>query len=66
MLQHSIRVVDQFGSQLSIQATFHRNLAQPYALNHLKHITVDGEDIRPSFEMLFQSTITTKIYRIVS
>jgi hypothetical protein len=28
-------------------------------------VTVDGEDIRPSFEMFFQSTVSGKIFKIL-
>jgi len=33
--------------------------------SNVKHITVDGEDIRPSFEMFFQSTLSGKIFKII-
>lgn len=65
MLTQNIHVVDQFGSKLSIQATFNKVLSSTHTVDHIKHITVDGENIRPSFEMLFQSNVTTKIYRVI-
>lgn len=65
MLQHNIIVKDQFGMKHDIQATMDRQFTSTQCYSHLKHITVDGEDIRPSFEMFFQSTLTGKIFTIV-
>ncbi len=31
---------------------------------NLKYITVEGEDIRPSFEMYFQNNLSSKIFKI--
>lgn len=65
MLKQSISVKDQFGVKHSIQATVDQHFANTNSYSNLKHITVDGEDIRPSFEMLFQSTLSGKIFKIL-
>ena len=65
MLTQNILVKDQFGIQHHIQATIDRSATPCAAYSHIKHITVEGEDIRPSFEMFFQSTLTAKIFKIV-
>ncbi|WP_347455438.1 hypothetical protein [Acinetobacter thermotolerans] len=48
-----------------IQATVDHQFANTQSHSNIKHITVDGEDIRPSFEMLFQSTLSGKIFKII-
>ena len=65
MLKQSISVRDQFGVKHSIQATVDQHFANTNSYSNVKHITVDGEDIRPSFEMLFQSTLSGKIFKIL-
>lgn len=65
MLTQHILVKDQFGTQHHIQATIHRS-AKPCAdFSHIQYITFEGENIRPSFEMFFQSTLSAKIFKIV-
>ncbi|QPF37359.1 hypothetical protein H0S58_10195 [Acinetobacter sp. TTH0-4] len=65
MLKQSISVKDQFGVKHFIQATVDQHFANTNSYSNVKHITVDGEDIRPSFEMLFQSTLSGKIFKIL-
>ena len=65
MLKQSISVKDQFGVKHAIQATVDKHFANTQSSSNVKHITVDGEDIRPSFEMLFQSTLSGKIFKII-
>ena len=65
MLKQSISVKDQFGIKHAIQATVDKYFANTQSSSNVKHITVDGEDIRPSFEMFFQSTLSGKIFKIV-
>ena len=65
MFKQSISVKDQFGVKHSIQATVDQHFANTNSYSNVKHITVDGEDIRPSFEMLFQSTLSGKIFKIL-
>ncbi|NNH27870.1 hypothetical protein [Acinetobacter terrestris] len=65
MLKQSIRVKDQFGIKHSIQATVDHHFSNTQSHSNVKHITVEGEDIRPSFEMYFQSTLSGKIFKIV-
>ena len=65
MLKQSISVKDQFGVKHFIQATVYQHFANTNSYSNVKHITVDGEDIRPSFEMLFQSTLSGKIFKIL-
>ncbi|MFW1825337.1 hypothetical protein, partial [Acinetobacter baumannii] len=48
-----------------IQATVDHEFANTQSHLNIKHITVDGEDIRPSFEMLFQRTLSGKIFKII-
>ena len=65
MLKQSISVKDQFGAQHAIQATFDKHFANTQSSFNVKHISVDGEYIRSSFEMFFQSTLSGKIFKIV-
>lgn len=65
MFKQSLSVKDQFGVKHSIQATVDHQFANTQSHSNIKHITVDGEDIRPSFEMLFQSTLSGKIFKII-
>ncbi|MEK5741531.1 hypothetical protein VXE41_00720 [Acinetobacter variabilis] len=65
MLKKSISVKDQFGAHHAIQATVDHHFSKTQSHSNIKHITVDGEDIRPSFEMCFQSTLSGKIFKIV-
>lgn len=65
MLKQSISVKDQFGVKQSIQATMDSHFSNTQSYSNVKHITVDGEDIRPSFEMLFLSTLSGKIFKII-
>ena len=65
MLKQSISVKDQFGIKHAIQATADHHFANTQSYSNVKHITVEGEDIRPSFEMYFQSTLSGKIFKIV-
>lgn len=65
MLKRNISVKDQFGIQYAIQATIDNASSETQSFSNVKHITVDGEDIRPSFEMVFQSTLSGKVFKIV-
>ncbi|MFV5405363.1 hypothetical protein VXQ92_11670 [Acinetobacter sp. 228] len=64
MLKQSINVKDQFGVKHTIQATVDHQFASTRSHSNIKHITVDGENIRPGFEMFFQSTVSGKIFKI--
>jgi hypothetical protein len=65
MFKQSLSVKDQFGIKHTIQATVDHQFSNTQSHSNIKHITVDGEDIRPSFEMLFQSTLSGKIFKII-
>ena len=65
MFKQSLNVKDQFGVKHTIQATLDHQFANTQSHSNIKHITVDGENIRPSFEMLFQSTLSGKIFKII-
>lgn len=65
MLKQSISVKDQFGVKHFIQATVNNNFENPQLFSDIKHITVEGENIRPSLEMFFQSNLSGKIFEIV-
>jgi len=65
MLKQNINVKDQFGVKRLIQATLDQKTLNTKSHSNIKHITVDGEDIRPSFDMLFQSTLSGKIFKII-
>ena len=65
MFKQTFGVKDQFGVNHNIQATVDQQFADTQSHSNIKHITVDGEDIRPSFEMLFQSTLSGKIFKIL-
>ena len=65
MIKQNLSVKDQFGVKHAIQATVDHQFADTQSHSIIKHITVDGEDIRPSFEMFFQSTLSGKIFKIL-
>ena len=65
MLKQSIYVKDQFGVKHAIQATVDSKFVNTQSHSNIKHITVDGEDIRPSFEMFFQSVSSGRIFKVI-
>ena len=65
MLKHNINVKDKFGTKHAIQATVDHQFEVTQSHSNIKHITIDGEDIRPSFEMFFQSSLSGKIFKII-
>ena len=65
MFKATLSVKDQFGVIHAIQATMDQEFSDTQSYSNIKHITIDGEDIRPSFEMLFQSTLSGKIFKII-
>ncbi|MFU9046055.1 hypothetical protein ACNAUY_06630 [Acinetobacter tibetensis] len=65
MLKQNLNIKDQFGIKYSIQATVDHHFGASQSCSHVKYITVDGEDIRPSFDMFFQSTSSGKIFKII-
>ncbi|AXY56805.1 hypothetical protein CDG60_09645 [Acinetobacter chinensis] len=61
-----LNIQDQFGEQYVVEATLDdviTNEAKTH--DRIKHISVEGEIIRPNFEMLFESNETGKIYKIL-
>lgn len=66
MLKQNVNVKDQFGINHAIQATVDNRFSHTQCSSDVKYITVDGEDIRPGFEMFFQSIQSGKIFQIVS
>jgi hypothetical protein len=61
-----LNIQDQFGEQYVVEATLDdvvTNEAKTY--DRIKHISVEGEIIRPNFEMFFESKETGKIYKIL-
>ena len=65
MLKQSIYVKDHFFFKHSIQSTFYSEFVNTQSQLNIKHITVDGEDIRPSFEMFFQSVSSGRIFKVI-
>ena len=65
MIKQNLSVKDQFGVKHAIQATVDHQFADTQSHSNIKYITVEGEDIRPSFEMFFQSTLSGKIFKIL-
>ncbi|ENW05339.1 hypothetical protein [Acinetobacter beijerinckii] len=65
MLRQSIDVKDQFGVKHFIQATVNSDFANTQSFSNIKYITVDDEDIRPGFEMYFQSTLSGRIFKVL-
>ncbi|MGR0305940.1 hypothetical protein [Acinetobacter beijerinckii] len=65
MLRQSIDVKDQFGIKHFIQATANSEFANTQSFSNIKYITVDGEDIRPGYEMYFQSTLSGRIFKVL-
>lgn len=66
MIKQNIYVKDQFGTKHQIQATIHRSATPCKDYSHIQHITFEGEDIRPGFDMCFQSNLSRKIFKIVN
>lgn len=66
----AIKVKDQFSEIHQVQALL-RDLPEDAELNQLslfqriEHIVVNGEIIRPSIELLFESRDSDNIYRVV-
>ncbi|AXQ22575.1 hypothetical protein BEN71_11040 [Acinetobacter wuhouensis] len=62
----AINVKDQFGSQYEVEATLD-DIVVNEAKTHerIKHIVFEGEVLRPNFEMLFESSNTGKVLKIV-
>ena len=58
MLKQNISVKDL------IQAKVDNYFANTTCFSNLKYIKVESDDIRPSFEMFFQSTLSGKIFKI--
>ena len=65
MFKQTLSVKDQFGVKHAIQATVDHQFADTQSHSNIKHITVEGEDIRPSFDMFFLSTLSGKIFKIL-
>lgn len=61
-----LNVKDQFGSRYIVEAALDDIIVNE-AKSHerIKHITFDGEILRPNFEMLFESIESGKILKIV-
>ncbi|WP_353141965.1 hypothetical protein [Acinetobacter pragensis] len=65
MLKKQVIVKDQFGTEYKIQATVDKSILDTQDNSNLRYITIDGEDIRPSFEMFFQSLTSSKIFMLI-
>jgi hypothetical protein len=65
MLKKQVIVKDQFGTEYTIQATVDKSILDTQDHSNLRYITIEGEDIRPSFEMFFQSLVSTKIFMLI-
>lgn len=65
MLKKQVIVKDQFGTEYTIQATVDKSILNTQDHSNLRYITIEGEDIRPSFEMFFQSLVSTKIFMLI-
>ena len=62
----NISVKDQFVVHYAIKATLDEVVSSTVkTYERIKYIIVDNEVIRPSFEMLFQSTTSGKIFKII-
>ncbi|MFH7764989.1 hypothetical protein [Acinetobacter sp. BSP-28] len=65
-----VKVQDQFSNIHSVQALL-RPIPENSALHELslfqkiEHIVVNGEIIRPSIELLFESRTSDSIYRVI-
>ena len=66
MLKQNISVKDQFGVQYVIQATVDPDFVHTQSDSNVKHITVEGENIRPSFEMFFKALSAAKFSKLFS
>lgn len=65
MFKEILTVKDQFGIKHNIQATIDPHSTNTHAYSRIKYITVDNENIRPNFEMSFQSHVSGKIFMIL-
>jgi hypothetical protein len=65
-----VKVKDQFSNIYAVQALLwaipeNSALHKLSLFQKIEHIVVNGEIIRPSIELLFESRISDSIYRIV-
>lgn len=65
-----VKVKDQFSNIHAAQALLqtipeNSDLHKLSLFQKIEHIIVNGEIIRPSIELLFESCISTSIYRII-
>ena len=65
MLKKEVTVKDQFGTEYNILATVDKSIVDLQDHSNLKYITFEGENIRPSFEMFFQSLESSKIFKLI-
>ncbi len=62
----TVNIKDQFGSQYSVEATLDDIIVNEAKTHErIKYIIFEGEMLRPNFEMLFESSSTGKIFKIV-
>lgn len=65
MIQKKLNVKDQFGAEYSILATIEKSQNVKQLSPNIRYITVDDENIRPNFDLCFQSQMTNKIFKII-
>ena len=65
-----VKVKDQFSNIHAVQALLraipeHSELHKLSLFQKIEHIVVNGEIIRPSIELLFESRTSDSIYRVI-
>lgn len=66
MIIFLVEVKDQFNQKYSVKGTFHHSITEiTKSKENIKFITIDNENIKPSFDLHFHSIDSGKIFRLV-
>lgn len=62
-----IQVRDQHGIQYDVEAVFeNRSVRENSPYDCVRYITIDNEDIKPSFDLHFHSNNSGRIFKILN
>lgn len=65
MLKDRVQITDQHGAQRTVAVCYEAAAIRVQSpLDCIQYIDVDGEQIRPSFDLHFYSEMNGKIYRL--
>lgn len=61
-----VEVKDQFNKKYSVKGTFHHQITEATkSKENIKFITVNDEEIKPSFDLHFHSIDSGKIFKLI-